>query len=167
MKKKTTPASPNKPTAPAEKALDNSALRPPAAKLPNFARGAKVPSLSITPPKLQHSASASPEAMNSYQSAAVFIQALAANAGQWKRELPEGFRPAVLALLYGGMQVNVTSMAQVSFHGIQIEGTLDGNQCSILAHQSTVQVLCFAEEIVPEAVKRPIGFIWSDGETEI
>lgn len=97
---------------------------------------------------------------NNYQSASVLMEALSKEALRWKKQLPENYKPAILALLYGGLQINVHSLSQVSFHGIQIEGTLNGAPCSLLAHQSTVQMLCYGEEITEDTPNRPIGFIW-------
>ena len=62
------------------------------------------------------------EEMNEYRSAAVFIQALAEEAMEWRKQLPENYRPAILAVLYGGVQIPVHTLSQVSFHGIRIEG---------------------------------------------
>lgn len=107
------------------------------------------------------------EDVNFYQSASVLMKALANEAQQWKDRLPEGYRPAILALLYGGIQINAYSLAKVSFHGIRIEGTMNDAPCSILAHQSTVQILCYAEEIKEDAPRNPIGFIWDDNRVEV
>jgi len=105
--------------------------------------------------------------INSYQSASRLMEALSKEALRWKSELPENYKPAILALLYGGLQVNVHSLSQVSFHGIQIEGRLNGAPCSLLAHQSTVQMLCYGEEITEETPNRPIGFIWAGHNVEV
>jgi hypothetical protein len=81
----------------------------------------------------------------------------------WKNNLPENYSPAILAVLYGGIQIQVKTLSQVSFHGIKVEGTLNGALCSLLAHQSTIQLLCYAEEVKPDVPRNPIGFIW-DGK---
>jgi hypothetical protein len=104
---------------------------------------------------------------NKYQSASVLMEALSTEALRWKETLSENHKPAIIALLYGGLQIHVSRLSQVSFHGIQIEGTLDGFHCSLLAHQSTVQMLCYAEEITEETPKQPIGFIWDNNKIEV
>ena len=113
----------------------------------------------------------SQEEINQYRSAAVFMKSLADEARAWRDKLPSRYRPAILAVLHGGLQIHVHSLSQVSFDGIRIEGTMDGSPCSLLAHQSTVQMLCYAEEVPPpeeEAPpKRPIGFIWEDNSVEV
>ena len=133
---------------------------------------AKVPDFS--PPAVTHSdlfpipPVCSQEEMNEFRSAAVFMKALAAEAQAWRRELPPNYRPAIIAVLHGGIQIQVHSLAQVSFEGIRIEGSMEGSPCSFLAHQSTVQMLCYAEEIHEEAPpKRPIGFIWPDHNVQV
>lgn len=105
--------------------------------------------------------------INKYQSASALMEALSKEALRWKNQLPENYKPAILALLYGGLQINVHILSQVSFHGIQIEGTLNGAPCSLLAHQSTVQMLCYGEEVTEETPNRPIGFIWSGNNVQI
>jgi hypothetical protein len=105
--------------------------------------------------------------INKYQSASVLMEALSKEALRWKKQLPENYKPAILALLFGGLQINVHSLSQVSFHGIQIEGTLNGAPCSLLAHQSTVQMLCYGEEITEETPSRPIGFIWTGHNVQV
>lgn len=104
------------------------------------------------------------EERNEYQSASVLIRALAEDTQQWRMQLPENLSPAILAVLYGGIQIHVQTLSQVSFHGIRIEGTLNGSPCSVLAHQATVQMLCYANET---PLARPIGFIWDSGKTEV
>jgi hypothetical protein len=116
----------------------------------------KIPELPVFEP-IQ---SPSHEETNEYQSAAVLLRQLAANITNWRTALPEGFQPAIVALLQGGVQIQVQNLAQVSFHGIQIEGFINGKPCVLLSHQASVQVLCIAEEIKPtEPQRRPIGFL--------
>lgn len=105
---------------------------------------------------------------NEYQSASVIMRAIAEEALAWKEQLPENFRPAIIAIMHGGIQIHVSSLSQVSFHGIRIEGMLNGSPCSMYAHQSTVQILCYGEEIKePTEKKNPIGFIWEDNKIEV
>ena len=104
------------------------------------------------------------EETNHFQSAAVLLRRLADSIRQWRLQLPDGLQPAVVALLNGGVQIDVQSLAQESFHGIRIEGLLADAPCVVLAHQATVQLLCVAQPIEPPArPKRQIGFI-IDGE---
>lgn len=103
---------------------------------------------------------ASAQDTDGHQSAGELMRRLAGTITQWRKELPEGVQPALLALAQGGVQLSVTSLAQESFHGIRIDGHINGAPCMLLAHQSTVQILCYAEEIKPpEHPKRRIGFI--------
>lgn len=107
------------------------------------------------------------EEVNEYQSSSILMQTLSEEALDWKRRLPKNFKPAILAVLYGGIQIHVQTLAKVSFHGIQIAGTMNGAPCSLLAHQSTVQLLCYAEEVKPDTVRNPIGFVWDDKKIEV
>lgn len=107
------------------------------------------------------------EEVNKYQSAAILMQVLAEEAQQWKERLPENYKPAILAVLYGGIQIHVNTLSQVSFHGIRVEGTMNGAPCSLLAHQSTVQLLCYAEEVKANTPRNSIGFVWGDNKIEV
>lgn len=108
------------------------------------------------------------EESNIYRSAGIFLRALVAEVKGWARELPENYRPAIMAVLQGGIQIQVQSLAQVSFDGIRIEGVINGRPCSLITHQSSVQMLCYAQEIKKEAPpKRPIGFIWPNQQEEV
>lgn len=107
------------------------------------------------------------EELNEYQSASVLMEALSGEALNWKQSLPDGYAPAIIAVLYGGIQIEVRSLAQVSFHGIRIEGTFNSNQCVMFAHQSTVQMLCLAVEVKEEEPRRPIGFIWDGHQVSV
>ncbi len=116
----------------------------------------------------------SEEDQNKYRSAGVLLEALAEEAKAWSEQLPEKFRPAIVAILHGGVQVQVSNLAQVSFDGIRIEGTMGENiPCSMLAHQDTIQLVCYAVALdeedgdEQEVAKNPIGFIWGDHSEEV
>ena len=103
---------------------------------------------------------------NSYQSARALLQRLSQTVTDWRKELGDDVQPAILAILNGGLQVDVERMAQESFHGIRIEGLLNGNPCMLLSHQSSVQLLCFVQKIEKAKPRRKIGFIIDGIETE-
>lgn len=112
----------------------------------------------------------SEEDLNQFRSAGVLLQALASEAKAWSEKLPKHFRPAIVALLHGNMQMEVRTLTQVSFDGIRIEGLMDGNPCSVLAHQDTVQLMCYAQAVDEEEEEdahRPIGFIWPDRDEQV
>lgn len=111
----------------------------------------------------------SQEQMNEFRSAGVLLQAIAAEARAWSEHLPKNYRPAIVALLHGNMQMEVRTLAQVSFDGIRVEGEIDGNPCSVLAHQDTIQLMCYAicTDEESEEEQRPIGFIWPDRKENV
>ncbi|MET1255860.1 hypothetical protein [Aliikangiella maris] len=84
---------------------------------------------------------------NEYQSAGILMRRLADTIMQWRSQLPEDEEPAILAIMHGGLQISVERLAQESFHGIRIEGNMNGSPCMLLAHQSTVQLLCFVKKV--------------------
>ena len=128
----------------------------------------------FTPPHVEKEAlycplpdSCSQEEKNEFRSAAVFLASLATEVKAWRTQLPDNYQPAVMAILHGGVQVNVMRLAQVSFDGIRIEGLMQGNPVTLFAHQSTVQMMCFAMEIKKPEERNPIGFIWPDRDEEV
>ena len=132
-----------------------------------------VPVPGFTPPSVQGDglcqipAACSEEDSNEYRSAGVLLQALAAEARAWSEKLPPEFRPAIVAILHGGLQIEVRTLAQVSFDGIRIEGMMGDNPCSLLAHQGTVQLICHAVRVDEEEETRPIGFVWPDRDEQV
>lgn len=72
-----------------------------------------------------------PEEGNHYQSAGVLMKRLANAITQWRGQLPENVQPAIVAILHGGVQIDVTTLAQESFNGIRVEGTVNGVPCII------------------------------------
>lgn len=103
---------------------------------------------------------------NSYRSARALLQRLSETVIEWRKQVEEDTQPAILAILNGGLQIDVQRMAQESFHGIRIEGLLNGNPCMLLSHQSSVQLLCFVQKIEKEKPRRKIGFVIDGVETE-
>ena len=101
---------------------------------------------------------------NRYRSAGELMRRLADTVTQWRAQVSADSQPAILAILHGEVQINVTLLAEESYHGIRIEGLIDGNPCMLLAHQSSVQLLCYVARVEPEETPRKIGFI-IDGET--
>jgi len=107
------------------------------------------------------------EENNQFQSAGVLLRRLATSISQWRTELPGDVQPGIIAILHGGIQIDVECLRQEGFHGIRIEGQLKGSPCVVLAHQSTVQLLCFVQTVnPPEKPRRSIGFIINDEESK-
>lgn len=159
-------------TLPVSAALDAEAAQH---NLTGYLGNQMVPVPGFTPPSVRGDnlcplpASCSVEDENQYRSAGVLLQALANEARAWSQQLPPDFRPAIVALLHGGLQVQVRTLAQISFDGIRIEGLMGDSPCSMLAHQNTVQLMCYAEHVGedPDLAKHPIGFIWPDRDEQI
>jgi hypothetical protein len=108
------------------------------------------------------------EDSNNFQSSGVLLKRLADSIVQWRSELGDDMQPAIIAILHGGIQIDVEQLAQESFHGIRILGRLNGSTCVILAHQATVQLLCYAQPIQPpERPNRPIGFVINGEKSEV
>ena len=98
------------------------------------------------------------EERHAYESAGVLIERLAKRIEHWQSSLPEDAQPVILAVLPSGATVRVLSLAQESHHGIAITGLVENNECLLLTHQATLQLLCYVEIITAESPRRPIGF---------
>jgi len=109
---------------------------------------------------------ASLEERHSYESSKDLINSVVTTIRQWKNSQPVTCEPAVMALLHGGIQIEVSSLTNVSFHGLRIEGSLGGRPCIVLAHQATVQLLCYPAERIKEQPRRKIGFVVDGQLTE-
>ena len=105
--------------------------------------------------------------VNSYQSAGVLEKRMAQTVTEWRKQIKEDSQPSIIAILHGGAQVSVSLLAEESFHTIRIEGTIDGNPCMILTHQSSVQLLCFVSKIESEDSRRKIGFVIDGQEKQL
>ncbi len=130
---------------------------------------APVPCPGVTLPQIDPAQTRGPseEAQNEFQSAGALMRRLAQTISEWRRQLPEGVQPALMAIVQGGPQIRIVSLAQEGFHGIRIDGYVGDAPCILLAHQATVQILCYVEEIQPpEKPKRNIGFIIEGEQSE-
>lgn len=121
----------------------------------------------VEPPRLEvDEMNLANEKINDYRSAGDLIKSLANTIRLWRQQTPADAQPAITAILSGGLQINVTRLAQESFHGIRIEGHASGNPCMMLCHQSNIQLLCYIEKIAEEVPEKKIGFIIDGVETE-
>jgi hypothetical protein len=108
------------------------------------------------------------EENNEFQSAGILLKKLADSMLLWRQSIPDNYQPVVIAILNGNIQINVDRLSEESFHGIRVEGKLNGAPCMLLAHQATIQLLCLLQEICPpETPKRQIGFIINGQESKV
>lgn len=101
--------------------------------------------------------SVSTEKAHEFESAGAFIERLAERIGRWRSTLPEDTQPMVLALLNNGSTIEVVGIGEDGHSGIVVEGVTDGNPCMVMTHQSSLQILCYTQEVKP-GEKRMMGF---------
>lgn len=106
------------------------------------------------------------EKINDYRSSGELIRSLARTIKQWRKQMPKDAQPTIVAMLNGGLQIQVARLVQESFHGIRIEGTAGGNPCMVLSHQNNVELLCYVQKVREEEPERRIGFVIDGEETE-
>ena len=76
----------------------------------------------------------------------------------WRESLPEDQQPLIAAILSNGAAIDVHQVAAEGHNGIMVEGTLDGQPCMVVAHQSNLQLLCYIAKVQDEKDRRVIGF---------
>ena len=104
--------------------------------------------------------------INDYRSAGELIRSLARTIKKWRQQMPKDAEPTIVAILNGGLQIQVSRLVQESFHGIRVEGTAGGNPCMVLAHQNNIELLCYVQKVKEEEPERRIGFVIEGKETE-
>ena len=144
-------SAPSKATEELQKALSAQRLppmRPPSLRIPSDPVPQPLPNLPTV------------EETNTFQSSGMLLRRLAEAISRWRAQLPQEVQPGIIAILHGGIQIEVESLAEESFHGIRVEGQLGGSPCVVLAHQATVQLLCYVQPVQPpEHPRRTIGFV--------
>ncbi len=94
-----------------------------------------------------------------YESSGALIKHLAERIEFWKKSIQENSQPVILVILSNGVKIRAENLTQQGHNGIIIEGTIEEHHCMILAHQATLQILCYIEKIKDKKQrKNPIGF---------
>jgi len=106
------------------------------------------------------------EKINDYRSSGELIRSLANTIKRWRQQMPKDAEPTIIAMLNGGLQIQVSRLVQESFHGIRIEGMASGNPCMVLTHQNNVELLCYVQKVAEEEPQRRIGFVIDGKESE-
>lgn len=102
------------------------------------------------------------EEQNDYQSSGALIRRLAMTVKCWRVSIPAESQPVIIAVMANGAAIRVQKLIQEGHNGIIVEGQLDESPCMMLAHQATVQLLCYVERVeIPEQIREPIGFHYS------
>jgi hypothetical protein len=124
-----------------------------------------MPKELVAPPRIDHliHMPPTPSEANQFQSAGVLVRRLAETVVRWRKLAQTNTQPVVIAVLSNGASINVELLAEESFHGIRVEGTIDGQPCMLLTHQASIQLLCLMAKVEQ---KRPIGFIIAGQRTD-
>ena len=100
-----------------------------------------------------------PAEQHAYESAGTLIGKLAARIKCWQQQIPPDAQPVILAILTDGTSIRVSRLFQQGHNGILVEGKVGDAPCMVLAHQATLQLLCYVEHMEdPEKEIAPIGF---------
>lgn len=131
----------------------------------------RVPNLhldrAITMPRFELPRIPTEEEKHAYESSGTLIRRLAMTIRMWRQQIPKDAQPVILAILANGTPVRVSRLIQEGHNGIIVEGKVADSQCLVLAHQATLQLLCYVEHMEkPEKERAPIGFHYQGQEKD-
>jgi hypothetical protein len=101
----------------------------------------------------------SEEDKNYYSSSEAFLYRLQQRISRWESNLPDNAQPVIIAILTDGTEIRVLEMGPEGHNGIVIQGLIGNEECIVVTHQNTTQLLCFIEKVEQPIQRRPIGFI--------
>lgn len=93
-----------------------------------------------------------------FESSGEFIRRLAYRVSKWRDGLAEDEEPVIFALMSNGDAVVVHTLGEDGHSSVVVEGTLNGEACMLISHQSSFQVLCYTRKVEEEKPARKIGF---------
>ena len=107
------------------------------------------------------------EEKHAYESSGLLIRRLAMTIRMWRQQIEKDAQPVILAMLANGTTVRVARLVQEGHSGIIVDGKVGDSPCLLLAHQATLQLLCYVERIEkPEEKRAPIGFNYQGQEQD-
>lgn len=107
---------------------------------------------------------ATQEELHRFESAADFLNRLAARIRGWRSQLPKDAQPVIFALLPNGVMLSVETFANDGHNAVVVGGKVQGTECLFMTHQTSLQLLCYIEKSAAPA--RKIGFRIGDEETQ-
>jgi hypothetical protein len=120
---------------------------------------------SITvPPPIRMPKLETHEEANAYQSAQTIVRNLGNRITEWNEQLGENETAAILAILPGGLQIDVHSLTAEGHDGLLIRGQWDGNDVMATMHKSNFVTLCVVVKSEPEKPRPEIGFHYQIGD---
>ena len=131
----------------------------------------KVPNLhldrAVTMPRFEIPRMPTEEEKHAYASSGAMIRRLAMTIRMWRKQIPKDAQPVILAILANGTPVRVSRLIQEGHNGVIVEGEVANSPCLVLAHQATLQLLCYVEHMEkPENKRAPIGFHYQGQEKD-
>ena len=118
-------------------------------------------------PRIQIPPMPTEEEKHAYESSGALIKRLAITIRAWRQQIPQDAQPAILAILANGTAVRVSRLIQEGHNGVIVDGKVDDSPCLVLAHQSTLQLLCYIEHMEkPDRERLPIGFHYTGADLE-
>ena len=65
----------------------------------------------------------------------------------------------MIAVLPNGTLMQVHKFAEEGHNGVALTGTIEGvGECLLVAHQTSLQLLCMVQRVKNGEARRPIGF---------
>ena len=134
-------------------------------------QGLKTPSLNIERslqiPHIEMPRFPTKEEQHAYESSGELLKRLAGTIKKWRMTIPKDAQPVVIAILSNGSAVRASRLIQEGHHGVRVEGVIGDSPCMVLAHQNTIQLLCYVEHMEnPEKERSTIGFHYQGGSEQ-
>ena len=104
------------------------------------------------------------EERNEFQSAGNLVTHLAAQIRIWQTQLPEDHQAVVWAVLPNGLSIDVRELSSYGHNLVKLTGLIGDSETVLLAHQATVQILCFIKREDEPERRYKIGFGAADDE---
>jgi hypothetical protein len=98
------------------------------------------------------------EERHDYASSQVLLERLRGRLRAWRENLPADAQPVIIAVLPNGTAVRVKELSEEGHNGVAITGLVGDTQCLLLAHQSSLQLLCYIEKVEEPKKRYRIGF---------
>lgn len=98
------------------------------------------------------------EEINAFQSANAIVKRLSQVITDWNERLPTDKEAAIIAILPGGIEVNVLELSAEGYEGITIRGIWKGGEVLVTMHKSNFITMCMEISTDEDKPRREIGF---------
>ena len=110
------------------------------------------------PPAIRRRPRPRPERQPTHDSAAELVHTMSDIVDGWLEDLEPDEQAVIIAILGDQTALRVVEMTAQGHDVVILRGETANGPCMLVAHQATIQLICFIERITPQATRRTIGF---------